>query len=62
MPAAQMKILRLLVQGLPNQVIADQVGVSITTVGRHANAIRDALGVQNSFAIGATAVHQGLVD
>jgi DNA-binding NarL/FixJ family response regulator len=62
LPPVQMQILRLLVQGLPDKAIAGQVGVSITTVGRQINAIRDALGVHNRFALGVEAVRQGLVD
>lgn len=58
----QMQILQLLVQGAPDKAIADQVGVSVTTVGRHVNAIRAALGVRTRFAVGAEAVRQGLID
>ncbi|MFI0486773.1 LuxR C-terminal-related transcriptional regulator [Actinomadura sp. 9N215] len=58
----QMKILRLLVQGLSDNAVAERVGVSVTTVGRHVIAIREALGVQHRFALGAVAVHQGLVE
>ncbi|MFI0350950.1 LuxR C-terminal-related transcriptional regulator [Actinomadura sp. 9N407] len=62
LPPIQMKILRLLVQDLPDKAIAEQLGVSLATVGRHLNIIRDALGVQNRFAVGAAAVQRGLVD
>ncbi|RAY15013.1 hypothetical protein DPM19_09690 [Actinomadura craniellae] len=62
LPPIQMKILRLLVQDLPDKAIADQLGVSLATVGRQLNAIRDALGVHNRFAIGVAAVRRGLVD
>ena len=62
LPPIQMKVLRLLVQGLPDKAIADQAGMSLTTVGRHINAIREVLGVQNRFAIGAEAVRREFVD
>ncbi len=62
LPPIQMKILRLLVQGLSDTVVAERVGVSVTTVGRHVTAIREALGVQHRFALGVVAVQQGLVE
>ncbi|MEV5831547.1 LuxR C-terminal-related transcriptional regulator [Spirillospora sp. NPDC052242] len=62
LPPTQMKILRLLVQGMTEKAIADQVGVSVATVGRQVNAIRDALGVENRFALGVVAVQRGLLD
>ncbi|WP_425548949.1 response regulator transcription factor [Actinomadura meridiana] len=57
-----MRILRLLTQGLSDQAVAERVGVSVTTVGRHVTSIRETLGVQHRFALGAVAVQQGLVE
>lgn len=62
LPPIQMKILRLLVQGLSDDAVGELVGVSVTTVGRHVTAIREALGVQHRFALGVAAVQQGLVE
>ncbi|WUH97699.1 helix-turn-helix transcriptional regulator [Spirillospora sp. NBC_00431] len=62
LPRIQMKILRLLVQGLSDNAVAERLGVSVTTVGRHVTSIREALGVQHRFALGAVAVQRGLIE
>lgn len=58
----QMRILRLLVQGLPDEAVAERVGLSLTTVRRHIKAIREDLGAETRFELGVIAVQQGLVD
>ncbi|MFF0522301.1 hypothetical protein ACFYTC_26615 [Actinomadura nitritigenes] len=58
----QLTILRLLVLGLTDEAVSEQVGMSVTTVRRRIASIRDGLGVKTRFQIGAAAVHRGLVD
>jgi DNA-binding CsgD family transcriptional regulator len=61
-PKIQTRILRLLVQGLPDEAVAERVDLSLTTVRRHIKAIREELGAETRFELGAIAVQQGLVD
>ncbi|MEU9019392.1 hypothetical protein [Actinomadura sp. NPDC048394] len=58
----QLTILRLLVLGLTDEAVSEQVGMSVTTVRRRIASIRDGFGVKTRFQIGAEAVHRGLVD
>lgn len=62
LPEIQVKILRLLVQGLPDEGIVERVDLSLTTVRRHIKSLRESLGVKTRFQLGVVAVQQGLVD
>ncbi|MGW3769949.1 LuxR C-terminal-related transcriptional regulator [Actinomadura verrucosospora] len=62
LPEIQVKILRLLVQGLPDDAIAQQVNLSLTTVRRHIKALRENLDTRTRFQLGVIAVQHGLVD
>jgi DNA-binding CsgD family transcriptional regulator len=62
LPEIQVKILRLLVQGLSDEAIVDRVELSLTTVRRHIKSLRESLGVTTRFQLGVVAVQQGLVD
>ncbi|WP_171069253.1 helix-turn-helix transcriptional regulator [Actinomadura geliboluensis] len=62
LPEIQVKILRLLVQGLPDEAIAERVDVSLTTVRRHIRSLRETLRVQTRFQLGVAAVQQGVVE
>jgi DNA-binding NarL/FixJ family response regulator len=55
-------ILRLLVLGLTDEAVSEQVGVSVTTVRRRIASIRDSLGVKTRFQIGVAAVRRGMLD
>ncbi len=58
----QANILRLLTQGLTDEVIARRLDLSKNTVQRHFTAIREALGAETRFAAGAAAVRRGWID
>jgi len=58
----QATVLRLLAQGLPDEVIARRMDLSVNTVRRHITAIREALGVDTRFAAGAAAVRRGWIE
>lgn len=62
LPQIRMKILRLLVEGLPDEAVAQRVDLSLTTVRRHIKSIREELGTETRFELGVVAVQQGLVD
>jgi DNA-binding CsgD family transcriptional regulator len=62
LPEIQIKILRLLVQGLSDEAIAQRVNLSLTTVRRHIKALRENLGSETRFQLGVIAVQHGLVD
>ncbi|MGH3389689.1 MAG: LuxR C-terminal-related transcriptional regulator [Actinomadura sp.] len=57
----QQTALSLLSQGLPDEVIARRMKLSVNTVRRHITAIREALGVDTRFAAGAAAVRRGWI-
>jgi DNA-binding CsgD family transcriptional regulator len=57
----QQAALSLLGQGLPDEVIARRMKLSVNTVRRHITAIREALGVDTRFAAGAAAVRRGWI-
>ncbi|MEU5994226.1 helix-turn-helix domain-containing protein [Spirillospora sp. NPDC047418] len=61
-PEIHIQILRLLVQGWPDDSIAERVEVSLTTVRRHIKTLRESLDAQTRFQLGVVAVQQGLVD
>jgi DNA-binding NarL/FixJ family response regulator len=52
--------LRLLVQGLPDEVVAERVDLSLTTVRRRIKAIWEDLGAETRFELGVIAVQEGL--
>ncbi|GAA1801794.1 helix-turn-helix transcriptional regulator [Actinomadura chokoriensis] len=62
LPEIQVKILRLLVQGLSDEGIVERVDLSLTTVRRHIKTLRESLGAKTRFQLGVVAVQQGLVD
>lgn len=55
------QVLGLLVKGMRNQAIADELSVSVTTVRSHLQNIYDKLGVSNRAAATARALEQGMV-
>ncbi|WP_131742513.1 helix-turn-helix transcriptional regulator [Actinomadura roseirufa] len=59
--STQLRILNLLVQGLSDNEISEQVGLSISTVRRHITTVREELGAETRFAAGVIAFQQGLV-
>ncbi|MEO3827351.1 LuxR C-terminal-related transcriptional regulator [Actinomadura sp. B10D3] len=58
----QANILRLLTQGLTDEVIGRRLNLSKNTVQRHFTALREALGAETRFAAGAAAVRRGWID
>ena len=62
LPEDQIKILRLLVQGLPDENISERIGVSLTTVRRQIKTLREQVGAETRFQLGVVAVQEGLVD
>ncbi|MFA1546160.1 helix-turn-helix transcriptional regulator [Actinomadura chokoriensis] len=62
LPEIQIRILRLQVQGLADETIAERVELSLTTVRRHIKALRENLGIKTRFQLGVVAVQKGLVD
>ncbi|MPZ25438.1 MAG: transcriptional regulator TrmB [Micromonosporaceae bacterium] len=60
--APDCEIATLLASGLPDKVIARQLGVSLRTVARRVGALMDRLGAQTRFQAGVRAATQGLLD
>lgn len=60
--ALDYEIASLLASGLPDKVIARQLGVSLRTVARRVGALMDQLGAQTRFQAGVRAASLGLLD
>lgn len=58
----ELDVVRLLVQGEPNKVIARQLGISAKTVGNHVERIYAKLGVTNRAAVAMRAMKLGIVE
>ncbi|MFG2245768.1 LuxR C-terminal-related transcriptional regulator [Spirillospora sp. NPDC048823] len=61
-PESQVKILRLLVQGLPDEAISERMNMSLTTIRRHIRTLREEVGAETRFQLGVVAVQRGLAD
>lgn len=59
--AREKQVLQLLVKGMRNQVIADELSVSITTVRSHLQNIYNKLGVSSRAGATACALEKGIV-
>lgn len=59
--AVQRTILQLLAQDMTDERIARRLGLNVSSVRRHARAIREQLGAPNRVAAGAAAVRRGWV-
>lgn len=59
--AREQQVLSLLVKGMRNQAIADELSVSVTTVRTHLQNIYDKLGVSNRAAATGRAMELGIV-
>lgn len=56
------KILKLMADGLKDEAIARQCGISVKTVRRHIAQLMTELGARNRFAAGVAAVRRGWID
>lgn len=61
LPEEHMEILELLGLGLSDSAIGRRMDLSVATVGRRVGDIRQALGAESRFAIGAAAVRRGWI-
>jgi DNA-binding NarL/FixJ family response regulator len=57
----EVQVLRLLVDGHPNRVIADELGIDVATVKKHVGTLMRKAGVTNRIALSVQAVNRGLV-
>ena len=55
------EVLRLLVAGHPNRVIAEEMGIDLITVKAHVGRLMRKVGVENRIALSVQAVHRNLV-
>jgi DNA-binding NarL/FixJ family response regulator len=55
------EVLRLLVAGHPNRVIAEEMGIDLMTVKAHVGRLMRKVGVENRIALSVQAVHRNLV-
>jgi len=58
---AQQAVLEMMAQGMHDERIAHQAGISVTTVRRHITSIMTRLGVTSRFAAGAAAQRRGWI-
>jgi DNA-binding NarL/FixJ family response regulator len=54
------QVLRLLVDGHPNRVIAEELGIDLATVKKHVGALMRKVGVKNRIALSMQAVNRNL--
>jgi DNA-binding NarL/FixJ family response regulator len=57
----EVQVLRLLVDGHPNRVIADELGIDVATVKKHVGTLMRKAGVTNRIALSVQAVKRSLV-
>jgi DNA-binding NarL/FixJ family response regulator len=57
----EVQVLRLLVDGHPNRVIAEELGIDVATVKKHVGTLMRKVGVKNRIALSVQAVNRSLV-
>jgi DNA-binding NarL/FixJ family response regulator len=57
----EVQVLKLLVDGHPNRVIASELGIDVATVKKHVGTLMRKAGVKNRIALSVQAVNRGLV-
>jgi DNA-binding NarL/FixJ family response regulator len=57
----EVQVLKLLVDGHPNRVIAGQLGIDVATVKKHVGTLMRKAGVTNRIALSVQAVNRSLV-
>jgi DNA-binding NarL/FixJ family response regulator len=57
----EIQVLRLLVAGHPNRVIAEELGIDLTTVKKHVGKLMRKLGVDNRIALSVQVVNRKLI-
>jgi DNA-binding NarL/FixJ family response regulator len=55
------QVLKLLVEGHPNRIIADELEIDLSTVKKHVGALMRKVGVENRIALSVQAVNRGLL-
>ncbi len=55
------QVLKLLVEGHPNRVIAEELGIDLATVKKHVGALMRKVGVKNRIALSVQAVNRDLL-
>jgi DNA-binding NarL/FixJ family response regulator len=55
------QVLRLLVEGQPNRVIAEELGIDLATVKKHVGTLMRKVGVKNRIALSVHAVNRKLL-
>ena len=55
------QVLKLLVEGHPNRVIAEELGIDLATVKKHVGALMRKVGVKNRIALSVQVVNQKLL-
>ena len=55
------QVLRLLVEGQPNRVIAEELGIDLATVKKHVGTLMRKVGVKNRIALSVQAVNRKLL-
>jgi DNA-binding NarL/FixJ family response regulator len=55
------QVLRLLVEGHPNRVIAEELGIDLATVKKHVGALMRKVGVKNRIALSVQVVNRDLL-
>jgi DNA-binding NarL/FixJ family response regulator len=55
------QVLKLLVDGHPNRVIAEELGIDLATVKKHVGALMRKVGVKNRIALSVQAVNRNLL-
>ena len=57
----EVQVLKLLVDGHPNRVIAEELGIDVATVKKHVGTLMRKVGVKNRIALSMQAVNRSLV-
>jgi DNA-binding NarL/FixJ family response regulator len=57
----EVQVLKLLVDGHPNRVIAEELGIDVATVKKHVGTLMRKVGVKNRIALSVQAVNRSLV-
>jgi DNA-binding NarL/FixJ family response regulator len=57
----EVEVLKLLVDGHPNRVIAEELGIDVATVKKHVGTLMRKVGVKNRIALSVQAVNRSLV-
>ena len=57
----EVQVLKLLVDGHPNRVIAEELGIDLATVKKHVGALMRKVGVKNRIALSVQAVNRNLL-